>query len=80
MPELDLTNDQEKKFLRKRQTTSYSIIEPEPAEHLVSWMEEQGYKVGFHRDGWRCGINEFGRYFLIFPNDEIKSAFLIRWS
>ena len=79
MPELKLNFPMEQKFLLRHKIGSYSLIQPEPAEHLVGWMEEQGYKVGYEVNDWRCKINVFGGYSLNFPNDEIMSAFLIKW-
>jgi hypothetical protein len=79
MPELNLNHPMEQNFLRKHKLNTIVIIQPEPAEHLVSWMEDQGYKVGYRKNNWRCVIDDSGVYSFSFSNEEIMSAFLLRW-
>lgn len=51
-----------------------------PLLGMIKWMHEQGYDLG--RD-WICdytGEHRFGGYMFTFPNEEIKTMFLLKFS
>jgi hypothetical protein len=72
-----LTAEQTEKWLYYE--TGFEQLHPHPG--IIKWMEEQGYQ--YHRD-WQCvhrrTITARNVYSLMFPSDEIKTMFVLRWS
>lgn len=77
MHKLVLTSAQESELLYYEQ----GMIQVMPEPRLIDWMSEQGYE--FAKD-WFCYMpgetqGFLNPYVLSFPNEEIMSAFIIRW-
>lgn len=72
-----LTNDQTDKWLYYE--TGFEQLHPNPS--IIDWMVERGY---VYQTNWNCKrmVTRTGqnKYALMFPNEEIKTLFMLRWS
>lgn len=71
---LTLTSNQVENWLYYE--TGFEQLHPHPG--IIAWMEDQGYQ---YQHDWKCYRTRFKRdYALQFPNDEVKTMFVLRWS
>lgn len=71
---LELSKDQIHKWLYYE--TGFEQLHPEL--EIIAWMEEQGYQ---YQHDWKCVKTSVKRtYSLEFPNKEIQTLFMLRWS
>lgn len=74
---IELTETQKQEWLYYE--TGFEQLNPLLEIHY--WMEQRGYKYG---DDWFCMNDRTNgnkkRYWLEFPDEEIATMFMIRWS
>lgn len=54
--------------------TGFEQLHPLP--EIVNWMQQQGYS---YQLDWQCRRVTAGVYELAFPNEEIKTLFVLKW-
>lgn len=71
---LILNSDQVENWLYYE--SGFEQMHPHPG--IIAWMEEQGYR---YQHDWKCYRTISKRdYHLQFPNDEVQTMFVLRWS